>query len=134
MEANQIIKYTQNWNNKLDCPLHTTIRAYEPTKYVVGHEYKEYLACKKDDAGAINIDGKYYLHVNTVKCIEIKVLQLKDISPSMAWLDAAVTLPYFLGMIRTMYKAQYQQAQGNMYIHWLLLKNINHQPNPNNNG
>ena len=133
METNQIIKYTQNWNNKLDCPLHTTIRAYEPTKYVVGHEYKEYLACKKDDAGAINLDGKYYKHVNTVKCIEIKVLKLKDISPSMAWLDAAVSIHYFLGMIRTMYKAQYDQAQGNMYIHWLLLKNINHQPNPNNN-
>jgi hypothetical protein len=50
----------------------------------------------------------------------------------MAWIDAAVTLPYFIGMIRTMYKSQYEQAQGNMYLHWLLLKNINHQPTPTN--
>lgn len=132
METNSIIKYNQNFNNKLDCPLHTTIRAYEPTKFVVGHEFKEYLQCKKDTPQAISINGKYYLHVNTVKCIELKVIQLKDISTSMAWIDAAVTLPYFIGMIRTMYPAQYEQAQGNMYLHWVLLKNINHQPTPTN--
>lgn len=134
METNQIIKFSKNWNNKLNCPVHTTIRAYEPSKYVVGQEYKEYLACKKDDAGAINLNGKYFLHINTVKCIDLKCIQLKDISTSMAWIDAAVPLEYLLGMFRTMYKAQYEQANGHMYMHWLLLKNINHQPTQTQNG
>ncbi|MES2379698.1 MAG: hypothetical protein V4538_01565 [Bacteroidota bacterium] len=120
------IFYQQNYNNKLDCPVHTTIRLYNPSKFAVGKEFNEYLICKKDTPDSFMLDGKNVIKVATVKCIEVKVYQLKDITSSMAWIDTGKGLAYLKSLLEHIY-ARELKTNPNPHFHWVLLKNINHQ-------
>lgn len=84
-----VIQYSQDWNNKLQCPIHTTIRMSNAAKYQVGKTYEE------------RLHGAHYNHVVLV---QRKVFTLGQLTPAMAMLDTGYPLDDALQMLRTMYK------------------------------
>jgi len=71
------IKFTKNWNNKLDCDIFSTIRKSTPSKYkyYMKNLYKYF---EVELAGHV---------VTAVKLIYVKKLKWQDIPPYLLMLD-----------------------------------------------
>jgi len=83
------LKYNTNWNNKLDCPIHSTIRLHNNKKYQVGKQFKE------------TLKG---IEKNIVEVVEIRTGTLKIIPSYVFRQDTGLTEKETIDMIRTMYK------------------------------
>jgi len=66
------LKFVQNWNNKLDCNIYTTIRLRNDKKYKVGEHLN------------VTLQDKQH-HVATV--LDINHFKLAQMSPGMAMID-----------------------------------------------
>jgi hypothetical protein len=86
----EIIKFSFNWNYKLDCGAFTTIRLHNPSKYVVGKLY--------------GIELKGSLQKHPARILDIRTLYLKDMNEWMTQLDMGYGLDQGRETIRTMYK------------------------------
>jgi hypothetical protein len=64
MMAAKEIRFSQNWNSKLDCRYFTTIRMFTPDKYVIGEMYHIIL---KRGSGWVTDFG----HAMAVEVVEI---------------------------------------------------------------
>lgn len=82
------IKFSYNWNNKLDCKAFTTIRIENPNKYKVGHLY--YIKLKEE-------------HKGNAACVAIKSFFLKDLNDFIAHLDTGYDRFECEKIIRRMY-------------------------------
>lgn len=82
-----VIKYSTNWNNKLDCDSFTTIRLHS-NKYQVGKEY------------TVNLKGK---DLKRVKIVDKKVLLLNDINEFIAQIDTGYSRQKCIDIIKKMY-------------------------------
>lgn len=83
------IKFSYNWNNKLDCKAFTTLRLHNPNKYKKGEEYKVFL--KEEELVPVVIAG-------------IRVIPFKDINDYIARLDTGYSLEECRKIIKRMFK------------------------------
>ena len=84
----QSISFTCNWNNKLACDAFTTIRLFQPRKYVVGQSYN------------ILLKGR---HLADAVIVDIRRFLLDDLSNFVAYLDTGYSKENCTGIIRKMY-------------------------------
>ena len=89
------LSFSYNWNNKLQCKSFSTIRVYNPKKYVLLDEYDIVLNNNKGDI--ITKFGLARLQV-------IHKFKLYDVSPAITFLDANLSTIEFITLIKTMYK------------------------------
>ncbi len=82
------LKFSFNWNNKLDCNVYTTLRLSNDTKYIVGSTHGVYL--------------KGHHHHDAI-IVDKKKIRLKDVNEFIAGLDTGYTAKDCRKMIRTMY-------------------------------
>ncbi len=85
----RVISFSFNWNHKLDCDAFTTIRLFQPEKYVIGEQYEIQLKKVKQFEGVI---------------IDVKKFMLKDLSNFIAYLDTGYSKENCASIIQTMYK------------------------------
>lgn len=83
------IEYSYNWNNKLSCKAHTSIRLRNDNKYVVGQVYQE------------TLKGK---HLQDATLVAIKHLKLSQVNEFIARLDTGYSVDECKKLITTMYK------------------------------
>lgn len=81
------IKYSNNWNKKLDCDVFTTIRISND-KYQVGSEY------------SVNLRNREYKRVTI---IGKKTILMSDINDWIAGLDAGMGAEEFKRFLKKMY-------------------------------
>ena len=81
------IRFSNNWNNKLDCNAFTTIRIASK-KYVVGHEYEIITPTKRF----------------TGKVIQIKNFWLHNMNDYIAYLDTGYNTKDCTDILRRMYQ------------------------------
>lgn len=82
-----IITFSYNWNNKLDCNAFTTIRIHKPTKYIVGTIYQ--------------IDFK--LPFCIAQIVAIKQFKLSQLNEFMAMIDTGYSVQETIAIIKKIY-------------------------------
>ena len=83
-----VIPFTYNWNNKLDCFAFTTIRIYNPSKHFVGNKVRPMLKGVNKGDGTI---------------IEVKTFLLHQMNNYMSYLDMGYGVDDGKKVITTMY-------------------------------
>lgn len=81
------IKFSYNWNNKLDCSAFTTIRLHQPKKYIVGQDYEIYLKAPFCIA----------------KIVAIKQFKISQMNEFMAMIDTGYSVQETIEIIKKMY-------------------------------
>lgn len=66
MKVDDVIRFSYNWNNKLDSNQFTTIRRYNQRKYVVGAVHSVFLKVKKEW-----VECKNKAKIRDVKCLKL---------------------------------------------------------------
>lgn len=105
------LNYSNNWNNKLFCPVHTTFRVYKPDWYYPGAMFTEYL---KDAP------------LHNVQVTHVKPMYLREACSSI-WLtktDAGVNAEGFYKLIHNMYGNKYADVDEVLFC-LILLQRIN---------
>ncbi len=82
------IKFSKNWGGKLSCDSFTTIRLYNPDKFVVGERY-EVVLCGDTIA--------------TAELVSLREITLSDITEEMARLDTGVSKADTIEILREIY-------------------------------
>ena len=82
---NKTIRFSYNWNNKLDNKAFTTIRLHNPNKYIVGNEYNVEINGKQK--GVAFLQDKRTLGIN----------QLNDF---ICYLDTGYNKQQTIGMLQ----------------------------------
>jgi len=108
MEDYVKLKFSTNWNNKLNCDYFTTIRLYSE-KFIVGDTYDIVLKSK---------------HLKFAECRGFKVFYIEQINEYIAGLDTGYDVAETKKLIKSMYK--------NLNLDWttqrlvfLLFKTVN---------
>jgi len=83
------LKYSYNWSEKLLCPIHTTIRLWNPAVYRKGMIFDEYLK---------------NVFMGTVQVIDVKRIKLIQVNDYIAGLDTGYLAAACQEMIKEMYK------------------------------
>ena len=116
MEA---LKFSTNWNKKLDCEVFSTIRLWNTAVHYEGKEVEIYDNSRKP--GTYKGRGVY------VQVSEIKLHQLK---PAAALLDTGYSLNETQSIIRTMYFKKVPDVDKASFAYCIIRKvKINHQQN-----
>lgn len=102
----EVINFSTNWNNKLDCKCFTTLRLKNPKKYQLN---KQYLINLKKNA------------IKKAEIIAIKTIYFKDINEYIASLDTGYSLEETKNIILKMYPNIKTQTQP---FYFILLKTI----------
>lgn len=84
----ETIKFSTNWNNKLNCKFYTTLRLVN-YKYQIGKVYQ------------VELKGKT---LHKVQIADIKIFGINDINSYVAGLDTGYTVGETKKILRTMYK------------------------------
>ena len=98
------IKFSTNWNNKLNCKAFTTIRLANPRKYFEGGLYNIYLKEKQIGIAAI------------MQIIPFKLVQLSD---SISYLDTGYNKTETTRIFKQMYP-NYDFEANELYLMTLL--------------
>jgi len=85
------LKFSTNWNKKLDTKAFTTFRMHNPMHYQVGKCF------------TVTVQGKPYCNA---KLISIKTMKLGEVDEFQARLDTGYPKHQFVGMIKKMYKSK----------------------------
>lgn len=104
---NNIINFSTNWNNKLDCMAFTTIRLRNSNKYQIGKEYK--IILKKNFKKNTRIEA-------------IKTIYFNQINEFIAHLDTGYSAHETKNIIKKMYSKVNLETQPFSFI---LLKTLN---------
>lgn len=83
-----IINFSNNWNNKLDCMAFTTIRLKNEAKYKVGNDYKIMLK---------NVLNK------SARIIEIRTIYFHQINEFVAQIDTGYSTEETKNILKKMY-------------------------------
>ncbi len=84
----EVLPFSYNWNNKLDCLAFTTIRLYNPNKHIPGVKVDPVLKGQSKGPGTI---------------VEVKPFLLQNLNPYMSYLDTGYNVEECTKIIRTMY-------------------------------
>lgn len=82
------LKFSYNWNHKLDCHAFTTIRIYNPDKHYVGQSVR--LLLKDQEMGTGLIHG-------------VNAFYLASLNPFMSYIDTGYSVEETASIIRRMY-------------------------------
>lgn len=103
------IKYSTDWNNKLQCPVHSTFRLQNE------------LLKKGVHVNEIFIKGKEEIFLGIAEIIEIYDMKFDDIPLCVALTDTGLDIRKFKGLIRTIYKNK-NIDYDNQIFYWIWLK------------
>lgn len=92
----EIISFSKNWNNKLNCDCFTTIRL-SSLKYIEGHIYECVLVKKNGENVTIETKGIFKLESK-------KTIKLNQINNTMARLDTGYDIIETINIFKKMYK------------------------------
>jgi hypothetical protein len=81
------IKYSYNWNNKLNCDIYTTIRL-ATGKYKLNETY------------AVNLKGT---HISNAIVLDVQVITIDQLKPWIAYLDTGYSLKETKEILYKMY-------------------------------
>ena len=90
-----IIKFSYNWNNKLECKSFSTVRISNENKYRLLAIYQIVMTNKK---------GEIIKDFGLARLQSITSFLLDNVSPAMAFLDSNLSKIDFIGLVSTMYK------------------------------
>jgi hypothetical protein len=90
------LRFSYNWNQKLDCKFFTTLRLYNESKYSVGTELHVTLRTKQ------NVYTDFGFH----KVIDHKKIQGKDLNAFICGLDTGYSVEETKGILSRMYKSK----------------------------
>lgn len=93
-EANKVLKFSKNWNNKLHCKVFTTIRLHDDCLYKIGNLFDIDLSINNS---TLKIGG-------TVKLINKKTFKLNQLNDFMAYLDTGNPAETVKKKLMEMYK------------------------------
>jgi hypothetical protein len=102
------LKFSYNWNNKLSCAAFTTIRLYNPKKYVRDDVYNIYL---KDEL------------VGTAQLVGIRKTKLSSLNEFVARLDTGYSLGQCRQVISRMYGKDKDHDLGLYLFKWVKVNN-----------
>ena len=96
MKDNGVIRFSYNWNNKLNCKSFTTLRRYNPKKYAVGMIHQVMLKTR---------DG-WVTDYNNAVIVDTRGLSLGQISGNefICRLDTGYSAEETVKMLMKMYK------------------------------
>lgn len=106
--ANNKLKYSYNWNNKLNSPVHTTLRLWNPAIYFKGAKFEEFLNTES---------------LGNVLVVDIKRIKLEQVNDYIAGLDTGYLAASCHEMIKQMYKNKVQDWN-TQELAFMLLKRI----------
>lgn len=109
------LKFSYNWNNKLNCNAFTSLRLANPGYYKEGQQYE--IICKKEFRGYAVLQ-------------RIKVLKLADISDFIAFLDTGYSMDQTRDILKKMYKTANWETQEIYFM--LFVKSHPQRPEPTN--
>jgi len=91
MESTKIyeLNFSYNWNNKLYNKAFTSIKLYNPNKYIINNLYK------------VNLKGNYLF---TAKIIDLKIILAKDINNFIAYIDTGYSKEEVINILSKIYK------------------------------
>lgn len=87
--SDNVIGFSYNWNNKLDCKAFTTLRLHNPKKYEIGCDYE----IKLNDES-----------LGTATIVSIKSFKIDKLNEFITYLDTAYSPRKCEELIRRMYK------------------------------
>lgn len=87
------VKFSYNWNNKLDCKAFTTIRLHNAEKYIVGEVYEIYLK-----------DKDKWIFKGRARLESKRTFLTEKINQFVAYLDTGYSAQQTKTIIRKMYK------------------------------
>lgn len=99
------LKFSYNWNNKLDCKAFTTLRLSNRNKYKIGNQLK--VICG-------NLEF-------VVEIISIKQMRLNQVNEFIAYIDTGYSLDEFKKLIIKMYQ---KIISNDTIFDFILLKKI----------
>ena len=83
------IKFSTNWNGKLNNKTFTTFRPHNPLHY------------RKGNLFVVDVNGRAFANA---KIVAVETMKLHDITEFQARLDAGFSRREFIGLIRKLYK------------------------------
>jgi hypothetical protein len=96
------IDFSYNWNNKLENKCFSTIRIYNPKKYVLNQNYKILLNSK---------------HLYDAKIVFEKGFYINQLSEPMSFLDTGYSKNETIDILKKMYKNKID-----LQFHFIILK------------
>ncbi len=115
----QTLKFSQNYNKKLDCEVFSTIRLWDPAEHQVGREVSIY-----DNSGSV---GKYKGRGRYELVSEFKLYQLK---PAVAFLDTGLPLEETRTLLRKLYYDRVPDIESASFA-YIIIKKVKEQPKQN---
>jgi hypothetical protein len=103
-DMEDIIKFSYNWNNKLNCKVYTTFRLFNE-KYQYNKRYKIYL---KEE------------HIHDAIIEDMKIMKLDQINRFIAGIDTGYSVKEFKNIVLKMYGEKAKTAN----FLFILLKKI----------
>lgn len=94
MSHGTTIKFSYNWNNKLNCKAFTTLRL-SSEKYEAEKVYDIYLQEKKNETP---------IFLGKARCVATKVFELEKVNDFIAYLDTGYNAQECWNIVRRMYK------------------------------
>jgi hypothetical protein len=113
----ETIKFSFNWNKKLETDIFTTIRLENPNKYRQGEQY----LLRLEERGRLIDRG-------ICEIIEITTIKLFQLKPYAAYLDTGYNLDATKDIIYKMYPATDWQKQNLYYMLIRKVKQTNEMP------
>ena len=107
-----LIEYTTNWNGKLFTNAVTTIRLWQPNKYVVGRDYR-FIQIQKM---SVNTDWGQW------KLVQAKPIQLIDVDDYIGYLDTGYSGEATQEIMRKMYTGKVKDIETAWFGLYLLVK------------
>lgn len=108
----EVITFSHNWNNKLDCHAFSTIRLYNPVNYRVGAKFKIVLnGGLKPHPAQVMYEKKFYLH---------------QLTEAMAIIDTGYSLAETKDILVKMYRDKVR-AMDQQPFHFVVLKYQRHE-------
>jgi len=89
-EIVQVVKFSYNWNKKLDCFAYTTIRIHNPKKYVIGVVYDIHLQSSL---------------IHQAQLITVQQFLLHKLTEGVAMIDTGYNRTETIRIITKMYKS-----------------------------
>lgn len=107
-----VLRFSKNWNNKLDNDCFTTLRPYDPTRYEEGEVIQ--IQLKENDS---------FINYCQAALVGIKVFVLQNLQPSDAYLDTGQDKEETIRIIEEAYKERLKNPRTDWFC-LLILKRI----------
>lgn len=109
----QDIKFTQNWNNKLQCNYFTTIRSFNPSKYQLYTKFNVLLK-----------RGNNWEKIGTVEVVNIRNLRAIDLQANECYCDTGYNKEQTLNIFQKMYSRRSQTYVRTAQMSIITLKQV----------